>query len=58
MNLQDLGVSDMRQFARLAGDSLTRRAAPAVGGVGHQIRVNVPQIFVDVDRAKAKALGV
>jgi hydrophobe/amphiphile efflux-1 (HAE1) family protein len=59
MNLQDLGVNDIRRFARLAGDFANQaNALPAVGGVLPQIRVNVPQIFVDVDRAKAKALGV
>jgi multidrug efflux pump len=59
MNLQDLGVNDIRRFARLAGDFASQaNALPAVGGVLPQIRVNVPQIFVDVDRAKTKALGV
>jgi len=59
MNLQDRGVNDIRRFARLVGDFATQaNALPEVGGVLPQIRVNVPQIFVDEDRAKTKALGV
>jgi multidrug efflux pump subunit AcrB len=59
MNLQDRGVNDIRRFARLTGDFAAQaNALPEVGGVLPQIRVNVPQIFVDVDRAKTKALGV
>ncbi len=59
MNLQDRGVNDIRRFARLVGDfSQQANGLPEIGGVQPQIRVNVPQIFVDVDRAKTKALGV
>jgi hydrophobe/amphiphile efflux-1 (HAE1) family protein len=59
MNLQDRGVNDIRRFAAVAGDFANQaNALPEVGGILPQIRVNVPQIFVDVDRAKTKALGV
>ena len=59
INLQDRGVGDIRKFADLAGD-FARRAneLPAITGARPSINVNVPQIFVDVDRPRVKALGV
>ena len=59
MNLQDRGVNDVTKFAGLAGE-FTRdaNALPALRGVYPTIRVNTPQLFVQVDREKAKALGV
>jgi len=59
MNLQDRGVNDVTKFAGLAGE-FTRdaNALPALRGVYPTIRVNTPQLFVQVDRDKAKALGV
>jgi len=59
INLQDRGVNDIRRFAAIAGEFAQRaNALPELQGVTAQIRVNVPQIFVRVDREKAKSLGV
>ncbi len=59
MNLQDRGVNDVTRFAGLtgafAGDA---NASPDVRGVYPTIRVNTPQLFVQVDREKVKALGL
>lgn len=59
LNLQDRGVNDIRKFAGLV-DEFTRRAnaQPELQGVQTLMRVNVPQVFVDVDREKVKSLGV
>ncbi|HVH09776.1 MAG TPA: multidrug efflux RND transporter permease subunit [Gemmatimonadales bacterium] len=59
MNLQDRGVNDMQRFAALVND-FTRDANtnPDLRGVYSTIRVNTPQLYVHVDREKAKALGV
>ena len=59
MNLQDRGVNDVTKFAGLAGEfARDANALPALRGVYPTIRVNTPQLFVQVDRDKAKALGV
>jgi hydrophobe/amphiphile efflux-1 (HAE1) family protein len=59
MNLQDRGVNDVTKFAGLAGEfARDANGLSAVRGVYPTIRVNTPQLFVHVDRDKAKALGV
>ncbi|HEU4641120.1 MAG TPA: multidrug efflux RND transporter permease subunit [Gemmatimonadaceae bacterium] len=59
MNLQDRGINDVRRFAAVAQQfAAEANKQPALQQVSTTIRVNVPQIHVDVDRAKAKALGV
>ncbi|HEY6208309.1 MAG TPA: multidrug efflux RND transporter permease subunit [Gemmatimonadales bacterium] len=59
MNLQDRGVNDVQRFGGLVND-FTREAngRPELRGVYSTIRVNTPQIYVHVDREKAKALGI
>jgi hydrophobe/amphiphile efflux-1 (HAE1) family protein len=59
VNLQDRSVNDIRKFAALVGD-YTRQAnaQPELQGVQSLMRVNVPQIYVRVDREKVKTLGV
>jgi hydrophobe/amphiphile efflux-1 (HAE1) family protein len=59
MNLQDRGVNDVQRFAGLVND-FTRDAngRPELRGVYSTLRVNTPQLYVQVDREKAKALGV
>src|SRR6266446_7528020 len=59
MNLQDRGVNDVQRFAGLVND-FTRAAngRPELRGVYSTIRVNTPQLYVRVDREKAKALGI
>src|ERR1041385_8747150 len=59
MNLQDRGVNDITKFAGLTGQfAAAANALPELRGVYPTIRVNTPQLFVDVDRAKVKALGI
>ena len=59
MNLQDRSVNDVVRFAALTGDfARDANAQPELRGVYPTIRVNTPQLFVQVDREKAKALGV
>src|SRR5712664_964302 len=59
MNLQDRGVNDVQRFGALVND-FTRAAngQPELRGVYSTLRVNTPQLYVQVDREKAKALGV
>src|SRR2546427_811484 len=59
MNLQDRGVNDVQRFAGFVND-FTREAngRPELRGVYSTLRVNTPQLYVQVDREKAKALGV
>ena len=59
LNLQDRGVNDLTRFAGLTGEFAgDANALPELRGVYPTIRVNTPQLFVDVDRAKVKALGI
>jgi hydrophobe/amphiphile efflux-1 (HAE1) family protein len=59
VNLQDRGVNDVRKFAALVNEFVQKaNAQPELQGVQSLIRVNVPQVFVHVDREKVKSLGV
>jgi len=59
LNLQDRGVNDVTRFAGLAGEfAADANAMPQLRGVYPTIRVNTPQLFVQVDREKVKALGI
>ncbi|HYR99710.1 MAG TPA: efflux RND transporter permease subunit, partial [Gemmatimonadales bacterium] len=59
MNLQDRGVNDVQRFAGLVSDfTLAANGRPELRGVYSTIRVNTPQLYVQVDREKAKALGI
>src|SRR5437870_4131898 len=59
LNLQDRGVNDVTRFAGLAGEfAADANALPELRGVYPTIRVNTPQLFVQVDREKVKALGI
>jgi hydrophobe/amphiphile efflux-1 (HAE1) family protein len=59
VNLQDRSVNDIRKFAGLVTEyTQAANARPEVQGVQTLMRVNVPQIYVRVDREKVKALGV
>jgi hydrophobe/amphiphile efflux-1 (HAE1) family protein len=59
MNLQDRGINDVRRFATAAQQFVQdANHDPGLQQVSTTIRVNVPQIYVQVDRAKAKSLGV
>src|SRR6266478_5197933 len=59
LNLQDRGVNDVTRFAGLAGEfAADANGLPQLRGVYPTIRVNTPQLFVQVDREKVKALGI
>jgi hydrophobe/amphiphile efflux-1 (HAE1) family protein len=57
--LQNRGNDDPRRMADVMGGLLGRlNADPMLGGAQTLWRPAVPQLYVDVDREKAKALGV
>jgi hydrophobe/amphiphile efflux-1 (HAE1) family protein len=59
VNLQDRSVNDIRKFAGLVNEYTQQaNAQPELQGVQSLMRVNVPQIYVRVDREKVKSLGV
>src|SRR5206468_11741961 len=59
LNLQDRGVNDVTRFAGLAGEfAADANALPQLRGVYATIRVNTPQLFVQLDRGRVKALGI
>jgi hydrophobe/amphiphile efflux-1 (HAE1) family protein len=59
VNLQDRSVNDIRKLAGLVTEYTTAANARAeLQGVQSLMRVNVPQIYVRVDREKVKTLGV
>ena len=58
-NLQARGGQTVQQFAAQAQEFVqAANQLPAAGGVATNLRVNVPQLYVEVDRAAAKARGV
>jgi hydrophobe/amphiphile efflux-1 (HAE1) family protein len=59
MNLQDRSVNDIRKFAGLVNEFTQQsNTQPELQQVQSLMRVNVPQIYVRVDREKVKSLGV
>jgi multidrug efflux pump len=59
LNLQDRSVNDIQKFAGLVNEYTQQaNARPELQGVQSLMRVNVPQIYVNVDREKVKSLGV
>jgi hydrophobe/amphiphile efflux-1 (HAE1) family protein len=57
--LQNRGEGGPSRLAEVMGQFLQRaNSDPLLGGVQTLWRPNVPQLYVDVDRAKAKTLGV
>ena len=58
-NLQNRSGMDVRDFAQLVqAFSAEVNKLPAVQGMTTTFRANVPQVYLDVDRATAKARGV
>jgi hydrophobe/amphiphile efflux-1 (HAE1) family protein len=58
-NIQARGGQPVEQFAGQVGEFVqAANQLPAAAGVAANIRVNVPQLYVQVDRAAAKARGV
>ena len=57
--LQNRGEGGAPRLAEVMGQFLQKaNSDPMLGGVQTLWRANVPQLYVDVDREKAKALGV
>ncbi|WP_417069890.1 efflux RND transporter permease subunit [Niveibacterium terrae] len=57
--IQSKGEGDIQQLARVTQDFITKaNSQPELSGVQTLMRSNVPQIYVDVDRDRAKALGI
>ncbi len=57
--LQNRGEGGAARMAQVMGEFLQRaNSDPMLGGVQTLWRANAPQLYVDVDREKAKALGV
>jgi hydrophobe/amphiphile efflux-1 (HAE1) family protein len=59
MYVQDRGVGNYAQFVGLAQEYAQKlNQTGAVAGGRTSVRANVPQYYLDVDRPKAKALGL
>jgi hydrophobe/amphiphile efflux-1 (HAE1) family protein len=59
LNLQDRGIGDIQKFAGVVGEvTQALNEEPAIAGARPSIKVNVPQIYVEVDRPRVKALGL
>jgi multidrug efflux pump subunit AcrB len=59
MNLQNRAGKDVRDFAQSVQEfQQAVNQLPAVQGMNTNFRANVPQVYIDVDRAAAKAHGV
>ncbi|MBM3617136.1 MAG: multidrug efflux RND transporter permease subunit [Alphaproteobacteria bacterium] len=57
--LQNLSGADTKTIAEMAGKVVAEASKrPELAGVQTTIAANIPQYYVDLDRAKAKALGV
>ena len=58
-NLQDTGGRSPEQLARVMGGFITTlNSQPEIAMAFSAFRANVPQMYVEVDRAKAKAQGI
>ena len=59
INLQNRNGQDIREFAQnVQKFTAAANQLPASGGLNTTFRASVPQVFVNVDRASAKARGV
>ena len=59
MELQDLGGLGLIQLETFANDLVAGgNQSPALTRMNQSFRANVPQFFIDVDREKAKRLGI
>lgn len=58
-NLQDTGGRSPQQLARVMGGFITTlNSQPEIASAFSGYRANVPQMYVEVDRVKAKAQGI
>ncbi len=59
VQLQDPGGGDFKQFAAVAQQFVERaRREPSIGQIGTNFRVSSPRLFAQVNRERAKALGI
>ena len=59
LQVQDLGGEDLQTLSRLTQDIIKRgNARPDLVGLFRTFRATTPQLYVDIDRTKAKSLGV
>ncbi|SFW24845.1 multidrug efflux RND transporter permease subunit [Nitrosovibrio sp. Nv17] len=59
LQLQDPSGGDFAQFADVAQEFVTRaQEHPAIAAAGTSFRVSAPRLYAQVDRERAKALGV
>ena len=57
--LQDRGASGVQQLQTIADDlAFAGNQSPVLGRVNNSFRANVPQLYLDLDRTKAKTLGI
>ncbi|WP_455379031.1 multidrug efflux RND transporter permease subunit [Petrachloros mirabilis] len=57
--LQDPSGGDFKKFAAVTQQFIARaQKEPAIGQVGTNFRVSAPRIYADVNRERAKALGI
>ena len=59
LQVQDLGADDLQTLARVTQEIIKRgNARPDLVGLYRTFRATTPQLYVDIDRTKAKSLGV
>ena len=59
VQLQDPSGGDFKKFAAVAQQFVERaQKEPAIGRVGTNFRVSSPRLYADVNRERAKALGI
>ncbi len=57
--VQDYGAEDLRTLERVTREIIRRGSArPELIGLFSSFRASTPQLYLDIDRTKAKALGV
>jgi HAE1 family hydrophobic/amphiphilic exporter-1/multidrug efflux pump len=57
--LQDPGGGDIKKFAAVAQEFVAEaKKDPAIGAIGSSFRIAAPRIYANINRDRAKALGV
>lgn len=57
--LESQGISDVRKLSQVSEEFIaTLEKEPEVSGLSSVLNVNQPQIYVDLDRTRAKAMGL
>jgi HAE1 family hydrophobic/amphiphilic exporter-1/multidrug efflux pump len=59
LQVQDPGGGDFKKFAAITQGFIEKaRQDPAIGAIGTSFRVSAPRLYANVNRERAKALGV